>query len=80
MERVTCLVGKQAHQIRKFSFTVAITLKKKMHVPAFCRNIKTGLVTVWPSLVAQSLKRLPAVQETPKIELSLLTEVYTVHP
>ena len=34
MERVTCLVGKQAHQIRKFSFTVAITLKKKMHVPA----------------------------------------------
>ena len=45
MKRVSCLVGKHTHKIRKLSFAVAITLKKKMHVPALCRNIKTGLVT-----------------------------------
>ena len=34
MERVSCLGEKHTHKIRKFSFTVAITLKKKMRVPA----------------------------------------------
>ena len=34
MERVSCLGEKHTHKIRKFSFTVAITLKEKMRVPA----------------------------------------------